>query len=86
MKVPRICTQQQKRPFLMQTKKQSATEAGLNILIGYLVAVISQMVIFPLVGVQATITQNITIGIYFTVISFCRSYLVRRYFNKGERL
>ena len=66
----------------MQTRKQSATEAALNILIGYLVAVISQMVIFPLVGVQASIKQNITIGIYFTIISFCRSYLVRRYFNK----
>ena len=65
----------------MQTKKQSAIEAALNILIGYLVAVISQMVIFPLVGVQASIKQNIVIGVLFSLVSFARSYLIRRWFN-----
>ena len=65
----------------MQTRKQSATEATLNILIGYLVAVISQMVIFPLVGVQASIKQNIVIGVLFSLVSFARSYLIRRWFN-----
>ena len=69
----------------MQTRKQSATEAALNILIGYLIAVISQMVIFPLVGVQASIKQNIVIGVLFSLVSFIRSYLIRRWFNGANQ-
>jgi len=66
----------------MQTKKQSLLESAANIAIGYSIALVSQLVIFPLVGVQATLGQNIKIGILFTVVSFVRSYLIRRYFNK----
>jgi len=66
----------------MQTKKGSLIETLTNILIGYAVAFISQLLVFPLVGVNASISQNFKIGIYFTIISFVRSYLVRRYFNK----
>lgn len=54
-------------------------------MIGYIVAVISQVIVFPVVGVQATFKQNITIGIYFTLISLARSYMVRRYFNNKEK-
>jgi hypothetical protein len=66
----------------MQTKKGSLIETLTNIIIGYSVAFVSQLLVFPLVGVEASIKQNFKIGLYFTVISFIRSYLVRRYFNK----
>ncbi len=70
----------------MQTKKQSLIESFTNIFIGYLVALISQIVVFPLVGVKADFGQNLKIGCYFTVISLVRSYLIRRFFNKrGEK-
>lgn len=66
----------------MQSKLQSLTESFTNVLIGYCVAVASQIVIFPLVGVEASFNQNIEIGLYFTAISLIRSYIIRRWFNK----
>ena len=66
----------------MQTKYQSLIESLTNILIGYLTALLSQVLIFPLFDIYVTFQDNLLIGLYFTIISLLRSYLVRRYFNK----
>ena len=66
----------------MQTKYQSLIESLINILIGYLTALLSQVLIFPLFDIYVTFQDNLLIGLYFTIISLIRSYLVRRYFNK----
>ena len=67
---------------MMQTKYQSLIESLTNILIGYLTALLSQLLIFPLFNIYVTFQDNLLIGLYFTIISLIRSYLVRRYFNK----
>ena len=69
----------------MQTKYQSLIESFTNILIGYLTALLSQVLIFPLFDIDVTFQDNLLIGLYFTIISLLRSYLVRRYFNKKEK-
>ncbi len=66
----------------MQTKLQSLKESFINILIGYLTALLSQILIFPLFDIVVPFTDNLLIGAYFTIISLIRSYLIRRYFNK----
>ena len=66
----------------MQSKLQSLIESLTNILIGYLTALLSQVIIFPLFDIDVTFQDNLLIGLYFTIISLLRSYLVRRYFNK----
>ena len=66
----------------MQTKYQSLIESLTNILIGYLTALLSQVLIFPLFDINVSLQDNLLIGLYFTIISLLRSYLVRRYFNK----
>ena len=66
----------------MQTKLQSLIESGINILIGYLVALVSQIVIFPFFGISVPLADNLLIGLWFTVISLIRSYVIRRYFNR----
>ena len=66
----------------MQTKTQSLIESCINILIGYFVALLSQVVIFPLFNIHVSLGDNLLIGLYFTVVSLFRSYLVRRFFNK----
>lgn len=66
----------------MQSKKQSLIESCVNILIGYVVALLSQLAIFPLFGINVPISDNLLIGVYFTIISLFRSYFVRRFFNK----
>ena len=64
-----------------QTKIESAIESGFNIALGFIVAVIAQMVIFPWFDIHVTMTDNIFIATAFTVVSFIRSYLLRRAFN-----
>lgn len=67
----------------MQSKKQSIIESIVNTLIGYIIAVLSQMVIFPVFGIEIPLSDNLMIALYFTVVSLLRSYLLRRYFNKA---
>lgn len=65
----------------MQTRRQSMIETAASVAIGYLVALASQLAIFPLFGIHATLSDNLLIGAWFTVISIIRGYFVRRFFN-----
>lgn len=65
----------------MQTRTQSFIESVLNVAIGYGVAILAQVLIFPLYGMQVSLSTNLEIGAWFTVISIARSYCVRRTFN-----
>ena len=67
---------------MSQTRTQSALESVLNVAIGYAVALASQLAVFPLFGIHVTLTENLLIGAWFTVISIARSYCVRRLFNR----
>ena len=66
----------------MQTKKHSLLESCTNILIGYAVAISSQVIIFPWFDIDIPLSDNLIIGFYFTIISLGRSYVLRRYFNR----
>lgn len=65
----------------MQTRLQSAIEAVANVFVGYLVAILSQIVVFPWFGIHIPLSSNLAIGAWFTVISLVRSYVLRRWFN-----
>lgn len=69
---------------MKQSKKQSLKETVISTFIGLAVSLITQIVIFPLYGMQVSFNQNIQITIIFTVVSILRGYLVRRYFNKKQ--
>jgi hypothetical protein len=70
----------------MQSKTHSLIESMVNVIVGYLVALISQVIIFPFFGIDITFRDNIFIGMWFTVISIIRSYILRRIFTyKTER-
>lgn len=64
-----------------QTRLGSLIEATLNILIGYTVALVSQLLIFPQFDIHVSIGTNLWIGLWFTLISLVRSFLIRRWFN-----
>lgn len=66
----------------MQKKTHSLIESISNVIVGYFVALLSQIIIFPVFGIHATIQDNIIIGLWFTVISICRSYIMRRVFTR----
>jgi hypothetical protein len=63
----------------------SAVEAIVSTAIGYIVAVVTQMAVFPVFGLQVGIIENLGIGLAFTVVSVIRSYLVRRLFERLHR-
>lgn len=66
---------------MSQSRKHSLIESLANVFIGYVVAVASQVVIFPVFGIAVTLGENMLIGSWFTLISIARSYVVRRVFN-----
>lgn len=66
---------------MQQTRLQSLIESLLNIAIGYGVALISQIAIFPMFGIHVSISTNLLIGGWFTGVSLVRSYIIRRWFN-----
>jgi hypothetical protein len=65
----------------MQSRRQSMAETVASVAIGYVVALLSQLAIFPVFGLQVTLTENLLIGAWFTAISIVRGYYVRRFFN-----
>jgi membrane protein implicated in regulation of membrane protease activity len=67
---------------MTQSRLESLIEAFFNILIGYFVALGSQLLIFPLFNIHIGLGTNLLIGLWFTVISLIRSYVIRRWFNR----
>ena len=66
---------------MQQTRLGSLIESLMNIVVGYCVAIFSQIIIFPWFGIHVPITTNLWIGLWFTLISLVRSYIIRRWFN-----
>jgi hypothetical protein len=64
-----------------QSKLESFVETCINTTIGYVVALLSQLLVFPLVGIDVPFSTNLEIGAWFTVISVARGYIIRRWFN-----
>jgi hypothetical protein len=64
-----------------QTRTASLIESVFNVVIGYGVALASQLVIFPMFGIHISLSDNLAISAWFTIISLVRSYAIRRWFN-----
>lgn len=68
----------------MQSKIHSLLESLANTVIGYVVALLSQLAIFPLFDIHVPLTDNLMIGAWFTAISLARSYVLRRWFTHRD--
>lgn len=64
-----------------QTKLGSFIEIAISTAIGYVLAIISQVIIFPLYDVHVSLETDLVIGVWFTIISLARGYVLRRWFN-----
>ena len=67
---------------MKQSKLQSLVESVVTVGSGLIVAVIIQLLIFPLYDIDITLFQNIQIVMILTVTSIIRIYIVRRCFNR----
>ena len=56
---------------MRQSRLMSLVEAAANVVVGYGIAVLTQMAVFPLFGLRATISQNLAIGAIFSAL--CRA-------------
>lgn len=67
-----------------QTKIESAIESFVNISLGFIISLLTQIVVFPIIGIEASLSDNLILSVVFTTISLIRSYWVRRYFNNKK--
>lgn len=65
----------------MQSRLMSAVETATNIAVGLVVSFIAQLVIFDVYDISITVSQNVEITLFFTLVSIVRSYALRRVFN-----
>ncbi len=66
---------------MKQSRVMSLIEATANVVVGYGVAVLTQLLLFPLFGLHTTLAENLMIGAIFTVVSIARSFALRRLFE-----
>jgi hypothetical protein len=59
----------------------SLVEACANVAVGFAVALLTQIIVFPLFDLEVTIGENLAIGSLFTGASLCRAYVLRRVFE-----
>ena len=71
---------------MKQSRAISLVEAVANVVVGYGVAVVTQILIFPIFGQHATLAQNLNMGLVFAVVSIGRSYALRRLFVRWRRI
>ena len=66
----------------MQLKRHSLLESVMNVAVGYGIALLSQIILYPIYNIHVSISTNIYLGLWFTVISIIRSYVLRQIFTK----
>ena len=66
---------------MKQSRAMSLVEAVTNVVVGYGVAVATQILIFPVFGLHMTLAQNLKMGAIFTIISIGRAFALRRVFE-----
>lgn len=70
---------------MTQSRWLSLVEAITNVAVGYALAVVTQMLVFPRFGLQASLGENLALGSVFTTVSLIRGYALRRLFTRFER-
>ncbi|WP_347267737.1 hypothetical protein [Paracoccus sp. (in: a-proteobacteria)] len=66
---------------MKQSRTMSMVESVANVAVGYGVAVVTQILIFPIFGLHTTLAQNLKMGAIFTIVSIIRSFALRRLFE-----
>jgi len=71
---------------MSQSRKHSMLEAIINVVVGFSINFLLNMLVFPLFGWEISAAQNIALGVIYTLISIVRSYTLRRAFNRWHRV
>lgn len=66
---------------MKQSRFMSLVEAIANVVVGYVLAIATQIVVFPWFGIETGLAEHLTIGLAFVGVSLVRGYLLRRLFE-----
>jgi hypothetical protein len=67
---------------MKQSRTLSLVEAATNVAVGYVLAIATQIVVFPWFGIETGLAEHMTIGLAFVGVSLVRGYLLRRLFER----
>ena len=67
---------------MTQSRGMSLIEAVTNVAVGYVLAVTTQIMVFPWFGMHPSLGENLALGAVFVGISLLRSYALRRLFEQ----
>lgn len=67
-----------------QTRRGSAVEALTGTIVGFLLAIWVQRLLFPALGHDLALAENALVASVFTLLSVLRGYCLRRLFNALE--
>lgn len=70
---------------MKQSHTMSLVEAVANVIVGYMLAIATQIVVFPWFGIKTGFSEHLTIGLAFVGVSLLRGYLLRRLFEAVTR-
>lgn len=69
-----------------QSRRASLAEAVTNVAVGYILALVTQALVFPLAGIHDVSGRaHAGIGAAFVAVSLCRGYALRRLFERMLR-
>ena len=66
----------------MQSRRLSLIEAFTNVVVGYALALATQIIVFQWFGLHTSLGDNLALGAVFVGISLLRSYALRRLFAR----
>lgn len=67
---------------MKQTKRKSLIESIIQTIIGLGTSILIQIILYPMMGIPVTFSQNLIITLVFFLVSILRGYFVRRIFEK----
>ena len=67
---------------MKQSRIMSMGEAAANVVVGYVLAIATQIVVFPWFWIETGLAEHLTIGLAFVGVSLARGYLLRRLFER----
>jgi hypothetical protein len=65
-----------------QSRRMSLLEAIANVVVGYWIAVVTQVIVFPAFNIRISLIDDLTIGSIFAAVSLLRGFALRRLFEK----
>ena len=69
---------------MKQSPAMSLLRAITNVAVGYGVAVVTQILIFPVFGLHTTLAQSLKMGTVFAVVRIARPFALQRAFEASH--